>query len=177
MRVAYQGEPGAFSHEACLRFAPEFEPAPFAGFDEAVRAVQEGGCARAMLPVENSLAGPVEPVVRLLEGARLRELGRFALPIRMMLIGAPGAGVEGLRSVASHPVALKQCRALIAELELETEAAFDTAGAARLLAERPERTRAVLASRAAAERHGLPVLRADVQDRADNRTTFVLVRA
>lgn len=176
MRVAYQGEAGAFSQEACLRFAPEMEPTAQETFDAAVQAVRSGVCGAAMLPVENSVAGPVEPVVRLLAGAGLRETGRFVLPVRMMLIGAPGAVLEQVRLVASHPVALRQCRELIAELALDTREAFDTAGAARLLAERPEPATAVLASRVAAERHGLPVLRADVQDRTDNRTTFVLVR-
>ncbi|MBW3559961.1 MAG: prephenate dehydratase [Proteobacteria bacterium] len=176
MRLAYQGEPGAFSHEACLRFAPEAEPVGFDSFDEAVETVRNGGCGAAMLPVENSLAGPVHPVLRLLADAGLRETGRFALPIRIMLIGSPGAVIDGVRVVASHPVALLQCRQLIAELGLETETAFDTAGAARLLAEAPEPKRAVLASRVAAERHALPVLRADVQDRASNHTTFVLMR-
>jgi prephenate dehydratase len=175
VRIAYQGEPGAFSHQACLQFAPDAEPVAFPSFEAVIEAVRGRRCGQAMLPVENSIAGPVEAVLALLEGAGLRERGRFELPVRMMLIGAPGARLEDLRSVASHPVALRQCRALIAELGLLEAAAFDTAGAARLLAEAPDRSRGVLASRTAADLHRLPVLRADVQDQADNRTTFVLL--
>ena len=177
MRIAYQGEPGAFSEEACARFAADAEAAPFPSFEAAVAAVQGGVCRRAMLPVENSLAGPVEGVLALLPGSGLKSLGRFELPIRMMLMALPGAEIHHLRSVASHPVALKQCRRVIAELALQELPAFDTAGAARLLVEEKDSSRAVLASRAAAERWGLTILRAEVQDRADNVTTFTLLEA
>jgi prephenate dehydratase len=175
VRIAYQGEPGAFSHEACLRFAPEAEPVPLPSFEAVVEAAKAG--ADAMLPVENTIAGPVEAVVALLAGAGLEELGRHVLPIRMMLIGLPGGQTTELRTVSSHPVALKQCRRLIAELALREEPAFDTAGAVRLLARSGDRSRCVLASRAAAERWGLPVLRPDVQDHSGNSTTFLRLRA
>ena len=177
MRIAYQGEPGAFSHEACLRFAPDAEPTPCPGFEDAVAFVREGAGQAAMLPVENSLAGPVEPVLALLARAGLTEVGRFVLPIRMMLAGLPGAELAGVRWVASHPVALAQCRRVIAELRLEETPVFDTAGAARLVAQGADPAGAALASRAAAERWGLRVLRADVQDEMHNRTTFVRVEA
>jgi prephenate dehydratase len=130
-----------------------------------------------MLPVENSLAGPVDGVLALLPDAGLKTLEAFALPIRIMLMALPAAPLHALRSAASHPVALKQCRRLIAELRLREIPAFDTAGAARLLAEDGDRSRGVLASRAAAERWGLTVLRSDVHDRADNVTTFTLLEA
>jgi prephenate dehydratase len=116
-------------------------------------------------------------VLDLLAHAGLKEVGRFVLPIRMMLIGLPGAEVAALRTVASHPVALKQCRKVIAELGLKEEPVFDTAGAARLLARGTDPSRAALASRAAAERWGLRVLRADVQDEMHNRTTFARLEA
>lgn len=175
MKVAYQGEPGAFSHQACLQFAAGAEPVACSSFEAVIEALRGKRCGQAMLPVANSIAGPVTAVLALLNGPRLRERGRFELPVRIMLIGSPGAQLADLRSVASHPVALRQCRQLIAELGLEEEPAFDTAGAARLLAEAPDRSRCVLASRTAADLHRLPILLADVQDQADNRTTFVLL--
>jgi prephenate dehydratase len=175
MRIAFQGEEGAFSHEACLRFAPDAQPEPLPSFEAVVEAAGAG--ADAMLPVENTLAGPVEAVTVLLAGAGLRQIGRFTMPIRMMLIGLPGAELRELRTVASHPVALKQCRRVIAELGLKAEPVFDTAGAVRLLARQGDRSRAALASRAAAERWSLPVLRADVHDQAGNATTFLRLRA
>jgi prephenate dehydratase len=175
VRIAFQGELGAFSHEALLRMAPGAEPWPEPSFTAAAQAVRSGRAAGAVLPVENNLAGPVEASIQAIAEAALRELGRIDLPVRMMLIGSPGAELGALETVASHPVALRQCRKIIAELGLKEEFVFDTAGAARMLAERPDPRRAVLASRAAADRHHLPVLRADVQDRADNRTTFLLL--
>lgn len=175
MKIAFQGEPGAFSHEACLRFAPDAQPEPLPTFEAVVEAAIAG--ADAMLPIENTLAGTVEAVAALLARTPLRELGRFVLPIRMMLIGLPGTDIAELRTVASHPVALKQCRRVIAELALRPEPAFDTAGAVRLLARQADRSRAALASRAAAERWGLAVLRPDVHDQAGNSTTFLRLRA
>ncbi|MDP8916093.1 MAG: prephenate dehydratase [Pseudomonadota bacterium] len=175
--IAFQGEPGAFSHAACLSFVPDAEPRACPSFEAAVEAVRSGACALALLPVSNSIAGPVEPVVRLLAETGLRELGRHDLVVRMALIGAPGAGLSDLRTVASHPVALRQCNRLIADLGLSPEPAFDTAGAARLLAENPDRSRGVLASEAAAALHGLPVLRADVEDQPGASITTFLALA
>lgn len=198
--VAFQGEPGAFSHAACLEFLPDAEPRPLPSFEAVVEAVRSGACTLALLPVENSLAGPVEPVLELLAGVglqavrrhdhvirmapigtpgeRLQAVGRHDHVIRMALIGAPGASVADLRVVASHPVALRQCTAIIAELGLTSEPAFDTAGAARLLAETPDRSRAVLASEAAAALHGLPVLRTGVENHSGaSITRFLLLSA
>lgn len=176
--IAYQGEPGAFSHAACLQLLPNAELRPHPSFEAVVDAVRSGACTFALLPVENSLAGPVGPVLELLAGAGLRELDRHDHTVRIALIGAPGASLADLRVVASHPVALRQCTAVIAELGLTPEPAFDTAGAARLLAERPDRSRAALASEAAAALHGLPVLRTDVEDRRGaSITRFLLLSA
>lgn len=174
-RVAYQGAPGAFSHEAAERFAPDFASTPFASFDEVFAAVESGGCALAIVPVRNSVAGPVPDVVALLAGSSLRVLEEHDLPIRLALMAAPGAALGDLRSVESHPMALKQCGEFLRRHGLLAREAFDTAGAARAVARAGDLTRAAAASRRAAELYGLSVLYEAVEDRADNFTRFLVL--
>jgi prephenate dehydratase len=177
-RVAFQGAPGAFSFEAARHYLPDCEPIPHASFDEMFEAVQSGGCELAFAPVENSIAGRVPEVAELLPRTGLKVLSEHDWPIRIQLMATPGATLRDLRLVASHPMALKQCGAFLSAHGLETEAAFDTAGAAAQLAARPDPVRGVLAARAAAQRHGLVILAEDVQDRGENVTRFAkLARA
>lgn len=173
--VAFQGVPGAFSWEACRRFLPDHEPVAFAGFGEALAAVTAGTADCGLLPLENSLAGPVPEVAHLLPRSGLVVVSEHELTIRLCLLAAPGARLEELRVAASHPMALKQCAGSLRRLGLSGEAAFDTAGAARDLAMSPHPTRAAVASRAAAGLYGLEVVAEDLQDAPDNRTRFVRV--
>ena len=175
LRAAFQGAYGAFSHEACLHHLPKVLPTPFATFAKVFEAVRSGACERAFVPVENSIAGPVPEVAALLLRSGLRVVSEHSWPIRMQLMGAPGAALDQVRTVASHPMALKQCRAFLDTRGWAVEEAYDTAGAAAELAAGPEPTRAVIAPRAAAERYGLVLLAEDVQDRADNVTRFVVL--
>ena len=174
-RAAFQGTYGAFSHEACLHHLPQVLPVPFASFAEVFDAVRSGACERAFVPVENSIAGPVPEVAALLPGSGLRIVSEHPWPIRMQLMGGPEAVLDQVRVVASHPMALKQCRAFLSARGWTVEEAFDTAGAAAELAAAPEPTRAVIAPRAAAERYGLVLLAEDVQDRVDNVTRFLVL--
>lgn len=174
MRVAYQGEAGAFGHQACLAFLPDHEPVPVARFADVLAAVEAGETERGMLPLENSIAGPVEEVSGLLALSRLPIISEHMLPIRMHLLGLPGSKLEDIRIVASHPMALGQCVSAIQALGLRTEKASNTALAAKALAESGDRTRGVLASEAAAAAYGLEVLRHDVHDRRENATRFAV---
>src|SRR5437764_2600884 len=106
MRVAYQGVPGAFGHQACLAFLPEHEPVPEPSFAAVVAAVAEGRVERGLIPVENSIAGPVEESRGLLPDPGVAVLAEPVLPIRVHLLGVPGARLEEVRAVVSHPVAL-----------------------------------------------------------------------
>ena len=172
MKVAYQGASGAFSHEACLAFLPRHEPTARPSFAEVVEAVETGEAELGILPVENVIAGPVDEAQALIQGSALRVVAEHWLPVRMHLLGLPGVELAEIRTVASHPVALKQCAASLAALGVEIEAAPNTAVAAQSLS---ERSRAVLASEAAAQAYGLTILRRDVQDRRDNATLFAVL--
>ena len=174
-RTAFQGAPGAFSHEACVVLRPWDEHVPFETFVEAISAVKSGDCDCALIPVENSTIGAVEPAASLVAEAGLLVVSDVWRPIRMALLAVEGAELEHVRSVASHPIALRQCSRTLTGLGLEMVEAFDTAGAARDVAERGDRSRAALAPAAAAEVYGLTVLRNDLQDSDDNRTRFVLL--
>lgn len=174
-RTAFQGAPGAFSHEACIELRPWDEHVPFETFAEAIDAVKSGVCDCALIPVENSTIGVVEPAATLVAQSSLPVVAEVWRQIRIALMALPGADMAHLRTVHSHPVALRQCTGKIGALGLEVVEAFDTAGAAREVSELGDPTRAALAPVAAAEVYGLSILRNDLQDSDTNRTRFVLL--
>jgi prephenate dehydratase len=174
-KIAFQGELGSFSHEACQTYFPDREPAPFAEFEAAVAAVKSGACELGMIPVENSTAGRVPEMHHLLPQSGLKIVGERFKPIHFQLMANPGATLEGLKSVTSMPIALNQCRKLIRRLKLKTIAGHDTAGSAKLLAEHPDPTRAVVAAAPAAALYGLDILERDVEDEAHNTTRFLVM--
>lgn len=171
MTVAYQGVEGAFSHEACRLFLPDHEPVPLPSFADVVSAVQSGETEFGMLPVANNEAGETGARA-LIDQARLRIVDEPVLAVRMHLLGLPHATMDQIRTVVSHPVALRQCARRIAALGLSTEEASNTAVAARSL-NNPEH--AVLASESAAGIYGLVILERDLHDRSDNATQFAIV--
>ena len=173
--VAYQGAPGAYSHEACLRLVPHDEPMAFEDFAAAIEAVVSGECECALLPVENNTAGKVPGVAEMIEAAGLHISADAWLPIRHQLLAVPGASLGAIRTVRSHPMALAQCGRTIGKLRLKAVEAFDTAGAAQELAESQDPTVAVIASRAAAELYGLEILRPNIEDDTGNATLFAIV--
>ncbi len=174
-KVAFQGVPGAFSDEACRAYVPGHDPVPFETFEGAFKAVTSGACERACLPIHNVTAGPVEPVVALLPTSGLTTLSQHDLIVRQNLMALPGVTIEEVKVIASHPMALGQCRHFIEASGILEEVAFDTAGAAQELQQSGDRTRAVIAARAAAELYGLDILAPDIQDDANNWTRFVVL--
>jgi prephenate dehydratase len=172
-KIAFQGEPGAFSEQACVEFAPGYEPIPYPTFEAALDAVSKGLAQRAMLPIENSLAGRVADIHHLLPEADLHIVAEHFLPVRHQLLARPGVKIEDIKIVRSHAMALGQCRGIIAELGLRPEMAGDTAGAAKRLSESNHADVAVVASSRAAELYGLTVLRANVEDAGHNTTRFL----
>ena len=176
-RVAFQGAPGAFSHEACVALRPWDEAVPFETFAGALDALKTGECDMALIPIENSTIGAVEPAATLVRESGFPVLADVWRPIRHCLMAIDGARLADIRTIESHPIALDQCRETLSHFNAKIVVAFDTAGAARDVAEAGDRTRAALAPMAAAEVYGLSILRHDLQDSADNRTRFVLLGA
>ena len=176
-RIAFQGELGANSHEACMAAFPDMEPVPHPTFEDAFEAVKEGDCQLGMIPVENSIAGRVADVHHLLPSSGLKIIGERFKPIHFQLMANPGVKLEDLKTVQSMAIAIHQCRATVRRLGLKAETVGDTAGAAKLLAERPDPTRAAIAPALAAGIYGLEILARDIEDTHNNTTRFLIMTA
>jgi prephenate dehydratase len=177
-RIAFQGELGAFSEEAVQRlFGLDAEPVPCRENRDVARLVAIGDAEAGVLPVENTLAGSVPASYdAMLAEPTLHVTAEIAIPIHHCVMGPAGASLESLRAVESHPIALAQCAAWFARHpSVEARAAYDTAGAARDVARAADRSRGAVASRVAATRYDLTILAADVEDRGDNQTRFVVL--
>lgn len=174
-KVAYQGAPGAFSHEACLDLRPWDEAVHFETFEDAIAAVSSGDMGCALIPVENTIVGRVEPAASLVEASDLVVVGEVWRPIRLALMALPEARLSDLRTVESHPMALKQAEKSLKARGLRIVEAFDTAGAAAEIAESGDLTRAAIAPVRAAEVYGLSIFGNDLQDSDNNQTRFVLL--
>ena len=175
--VAFQGELGAFSEEAVHRFFGEgATPVPRRGFAEVGQAVAAAEVHFGLLPIENSLAGSVVGSYDVLSGGELEVVGEVVTPIHHCLLGVAGTALEDVVQVLSHPVALAQCqRFLQSHPSMEAVVFYDTAGAAREVAKAGRKEQAAIAGRGAATRYGLDILAADVEDRQDNQTRFLVV--
>ncbi len=173
--IAYQGEPGANSHIACVDNYPDLAPMPCATFEDAFAALQDGSADLGMIPIENSIAGRVADIHALLPASGLHIVGETFLPIHFQLLAVPGARIEDLKTVHSHVHALGQCRNIIRRHRLKPVVSSDTAGSAREVAEGGDRSRASLATRLAAQIYGLQTLVSDVEDESHNTTRFVIL--
>ena len=175
-RVAFQGERGAYSEEAVRQFFGEaVEIVPCVTLRETIHAVESGRAEYCMLPIENAVAGSVESAYELLMDTDLRIRGEVILRVHHALLALPGAKLEDIRRVRSHPQALAQCERYLERHHLEPIPAFDTAGAARQLAENPEPGVAVIAHESAAALYGLEVLDRGIEDLAFNYTRFFVL--
>lgn len=174
--IAYPGVTGSFSESAAQCAFPQGETRGCATFAQAAEAAQAGEADYALLPVENSFAGAVLPTYGLLEGLRLHIVGETLRRVRHQLVALPGATIEGLRTISSHPQAIAQCDAFLATMPwARLVPSANTAISAQEVAASGDLTRAAIASTRAAERYGLQVLRADIQTSQTNTTRFLIL--
>jgi prephenate dehydratase len=177
MKIAIQGEPGSFSHEAALRLVPKGAIVPTSLSADVFRSLTGGAVDAAVIPIENSLAGSVLEHFDLLLEHEVQVERESLLRIRHNLLGVPGASLEELDRVFSHPVALAQCRIFLAgHPRMGAFAHYDTAGSVKQLMELRDRHAGAIASRAAAEYYGAEILAADIEDNPENYTRFFLIR-
>jgi len=174
-RIVFQGEPGANSHIACREVYPDHEAVPCPTFEDAFAALQNGEADLGMIPIENSVAGRVADIHHLMPTSGLTIVGEFFLPLSHQLMAVKGATLATVKTVESHVMALGQCRNIIRKLGLKPIVDADTAGAARLVAEAGDPTRAAVASRLAAEIYGLDIIAENIEDEAHNTTRFVIL--
>ena len=177
LRVAFQGEPGAFSEEAAVKLlGGEIETVPRATFEAMFAAIADGAADLILAPVENSLAGSVYRCYDLLLESKLSIIAEVILPISHNLIGPPGAAIDRVRFVQSHPVALAQCtRFFEAHPQITRVPAEDTGGSVREVVRAGDPQRAAIASRRAAEIYGGSILQSHLEDHRENYTRFVLL--
>jgi prephenate dehydratase len=177
MKIAIQGEPGSFSHEAAMNLAADAVIVPFSLSADAFAAVANGSVAAAAIPIENSLAGSVSEHFDLLLAHDVVVERETLLRIRHNLIAISGAAIGEIDRVFSHPVALAQCRRFLAEHpRMESYAFYDTAGSVKQLVELRDRHAAAIASEAAAHFYGAQILQSSIEDNPENFTRFFLVR-
>ena len=174
-KIAFQGEPGAYSHEACREARPDHEVLACETFDEVIAAVRGGVAELAMLPVENSTYGRVADIHRLLPESGLHILDEAFLRVRISLLGLPGTALDEIREVRAHLVLLPQSANFLHAHGIKGHAAADSAGAAAELAEHRTPGEGVLASSLAGEIYGLEVLASDIEDHGHNTTRFVIM--
>jgi prephenate dehydratase len=175
LKIAFQGEPGAFSHAAAQEVFPRAEPVPCLTFEDTLAAVTSKAADFAVVPVENSLYGRITDIYHLLPESGLFITGEHYLRVEMNLLGVRGAALRDIKTVQSLNVALGQCRKFIRKHKMKTVNAVDTAGSAREVAERGDKSLGAIASRLAAKVYGLDLLAENIEDAAHNTTRFLVV--
>ena len=177
MKIAFQGEPGAFSEAAALEhWGPSVTPVPCETFDDVFAAVQGGACQGGLVPIENSIGGSIHRNYDLLLQHSLFITAEHYLRVHHCLIAWPGVAVSDLRRIISHPQALAQCEHHLRALTgVKAEPVYDTAGSVKMVKALGDRTVAAIASRRAAEVYGLEVLVDGFEDDTANFTRFLAI--
>ncbi len=174
-RIAFQGEPGAYSHQACHEARPAMEALPCPTFEDAIEAVRDGRADQAMLPVENSTYGRVADIHHLLPDSGLHIVDEAFVRVHINLLAVKGAKLSDVRGATSHTVLLGQCRDFLRQHGIQGHVGADTAGSAKLISERGDKAEAALASELAGEIYGLDVLARHIEDHDRNTTRFLIM--
>ena len=175
MRVAFQGEPGAYSEQAVFNYFGDVETQPSESFDVVFAEVASGTCEAGLIPIENSLAGSIHQNYDLLLRHDLYIVGEYLLRVQHCLIALPDVKRSEIKKAISHPQALGQCAGYLRSLGIKTESVYDTAGSVKMLKESGARDTAAIASRRAAELYGMQVLEEGIEDNAENFTRFLAI--
>ncbi|TMV11790.1 prephenate dehydratase [Arenibacterium halophilum] len=174
-KIAFQGEPGAYSHEACREARPDMEPLPCRTFEDAIEAVRSGEADLAMLPVENSTYGRVADIHSMLPQSGLHIIDEAFVRVRIALMALPGTQLADITHAMSHTVLLGQCKTFLKDNGLQRITGADTAGSAKHVAEEGNPKIAALAAELAGEIYGLDVLARDIEDNKHNTTRFLIM--
>ena len=174
-RIAFQGELGAYSHQACHETYPNLEALPCRTFEDAIAAVREGRAELAMLPVENSTFGRVADIHHLLPESGLHIINEAFVRVHINLLALPGVKLGQVTSAMSHTMLLGQCREYLAKQGIRRVTGADTAGSAQHVAEAGDPTMAALASELAGDIYGLDVLARHIEDEGNNTTRFLVM--
>jgi len=174
-RIAFQGEPGAYGHQACKEALPNHEPLPCATFDAAIEAVRKGEADLGMIAVENSIYGRVGDVHHLLPESGLHIIDEVFIRVHINLLGMRGTRLPDIRTALGHVVVLPQCSGFLRENAIQTRVRSDNARAAREVALGEDPSLGALASELAADIYGLDVVARHIEDHARNTTRFLIM--
>jgi len=176
MKVAFQGEPGAYSEQAVFNYFGNVETVPCESFDNVFDAVNSGKADTALIPIENSLAGSIHQNYDLLLRNNLHIVGEYLLRVRHCLIANCGVKKADIKKAISHPQALGQCAGYLRAHGIKPEQVYDTAGSVKILKESGARDVGAIASKRAAEIYGMEILEEGIEDNTENFTRFLAVK-
>ncbi|APO85935.1 prephenate dehydratase [Marivivens sp. JLT3646] len=174
-KIAFQGELGAYGHQACVEARPDFDPLPCDTFEDAMEAVRSGAADLGMIAVENSTYGRVADVHSLLPKSGLHIVDEAFVRVHVNLLGVKGAALSDIKEAHGHVVILPQCAGFLKNHNITGKVSTDNARAAREVAEAKDVTKAALASELAAEIYGLDVVARHIEDHSRNTTRFIIM--
>lgn len=175
MKIAFQGEHGAYSEQAVFDYFGDVETLPCETFDLVFDSVTSGKADRGLIPIENSLAGSIHQNYDLLLRHNLHIIGEYLLRVRHCLIAMPNVKKEDIKKAISHPQALGQCANYLRNLNIKPETVYDTAGSVKMLKESGARDTAAIASKRAAEIYEMQILEEGIEDNSENFTRFLAI--
>ena len=175
IKVAFQGEKGAYSHLVCLEVFPNLDAIPCSTFEEAFQLAQDNPEYRIVIPIENSLAGRVADIHYLIPKYKLQIQAEHFLKVTHNLLGVKGAEIKDIKTIRSHSQAIGQCKKMILKNKFKPIIAADTAGSAKYIAARKDKSESAIASDLAAKIYGLDILKTNVEDESGNVTRFFIM--
>ncbi len=175
IKIAFQGEKGAYSHLACLEVFPRAEVKGCSTFEEAFQLARDNSEYKIIIPIENSLAGRVADIHYLIPKYKLQIHSEHFQKVSHNLLGIQGAKIKDIKTVRSHSQAIGQCRKIISENNFKTIISADTAGSAKYISEKKDKSESAIASELAAKIYNLEILKPNVEDESGNVTRFFIM--
>ena len=175
IKIAFQGEKGAYSHLACLEVFPRAEVKGCSTFEEAFQLARDNSEYKIIIPIENSLAGRVADIHYLIPKYKLQIHSEHFQKVSHNLLGIQGAKIKDIKTVRSHSQAIGQCRKIISENNFKTIISADTAGSAKYISEKKDKSESAIASELAAKIYNLEILKSNVEDESGNVTRFFIM--
>ena len=175
LKVAFQGEKGAYSHLACLEVFPNADAIACSTFEEAFKLAQHNSEYKIVIPIENSLAGRVADIHYLIPKYKLQIHAEHFQKVTHNLLGIKGSKIKDIKTVRSHLQAIGQCSNMISENKLKPIISADTAGSAKFISKKKDKTDSAIASVLAAKIYGLEIIKSQVEDESGNVTRFFIM--
>ena len=175
IKIAFQGEKGAYSHLACLEIFPNVEAVACATFEKAFELAKDNSEYKIVIPIENSLAGRVADIHYLIPKYKLQIHAEHFQKVTHNLLGIKGSNIKDIKTVRSHSQAIGQCSKIISDNKLQPIISADTAGSAKFVAEKNDKSESAIASKLAAEIYNLEILKSNIEDESGNVTRFFIM--